>query len=299
MFSSRAGLTVLTGETGAGKTMVVTSLHLLSGARADAGRVRVGASRAVVEGRFTTDDLHESAAGAVAELLESSGAQRDEDESVIAARTVNSDGRSRAHLGGRSVPAGVLAEFTSSLLTVHGQNDQLRLQKPEQQRRALDEFAGEPVESRLATYRAQRKAWKSARLELTERTARTRELAQEADRLTHALVEIDAVSPLPGEDADLLASIRRLSDLDMLRESASEAHLALAGDTDGTSGVLDLLGTVRARVQSSTDPALTALAERVEEVVAIAGDIAAELGDYLAGLPSDSVRVGNHARSPG
>ncbi|MFD6107676.1 DNA repair protein RecN, partial [Nocardia salmonicida] len=95
-----AGLTVLTGETGAGKTMVVTSLHLLSGARADAGRVRLGAAKAVVEGRFVVDDVNEVARAAVGEVLESAGAEADEDGSVIAVRTVNSDGRSRAHLGG-------------------------------------------------------------------------------------------------------------------------------------------------------------------------------------------------------
>ena len=124
------GLTVLTGETGAGKTMVVTSLHLLSGARADAGRVRVGAARAVVEGRFSTDGIPTAAQDAITELLASSGAERDEDGSIIAARTVNSDGRSRAHLGGRSVPASILADFTTSVLTVHGQNDQLAASAP-------------------------------------------------------------------------------------------------------------------------------------------------------------------------
>lgn len=132
------GLTVLTGETGAGKTMVVTSLHLLSGARADAGRVRLGASRAVVEGRFIADDVSPATEREIVRILESSGAERDEDGTIIAVRTVGSDGRSRAHLGGRSVPAGVLSEFTDPLLTVHGQNDQLRLLRPDQQRNALD-----------------------------------------------------------------------------------------------------------------------------------------------------------------
>ena len=111
------GLTVLTGETGAGKTMVVTGLHLLGGARADATRVRSGAARAVVEGRFNTDDLDPQTAAQIDEILESSGADRDDDGSVIALRTVNRDGPSRAYLGGRSVPAKTLTTFTTGLLT--------------------------------------------------------------------------------------------------------------------------------------------------------------------------------------
>lgn len=148
------GLTVLTGETGAGKTMVVTGLHLLGGARADPTRVRSGADRAVVEGRFVTTDLGDGVARRVDDLLESSGADRDDDGSIIAARSVSRDGPSRAYLGGRSVPAKSLSTFTTELLTLHGQNDQLRLMRPDEQRAALDRFAA--VDKPLSRYRAAR-----------------------------------------------------------------------------------------------------------------------------------------------
>ena len=128
------GLTVLTGETGAGKTMVVTGLHLLGGARADASRVRSGSERAVVEGRFTTTELGGDVAERIDEILDSSGADRDDDGSVIAARSVSREGPSRAYLGGRSVPAKSLSTFTTELLALHGQNDQLRLMRPDEQR---------------------------------------------------------------------------------------------------------------------------------------------------------------------
>lgn len=285
-----AGLTVLTGETGAGKTMVVTSLHLLSGARADAGRVRLGAAKAVVEGRFVVDDVNEAARTAVGEVLESSGAEADEDGSVIAVRTVNSDGRSRAHLGGRGVPAAVLGEFTSRLLTVHGQNDQLRLQRPEQQLAALDQFAGDSVAALLRKYQVHRRTWLDARTELLERTARSRELALEADRLKHSLAEIDGIAPEPGEDARLVAEIRRLSDLDSLREAAVGAHDALSGPGDAAvdgGGVLDLLGGARTRLDSADDPALAALAPRLGEAIAVVVDVTTELSGYLSELPSD------------
>ncbi|APE34279.1 DNA repair protein RecN [Nocardia mangyaensis] len=285
-----AGLTVLTGETGAGKTMVVTSLHLLSGARADAGRVRLGAAKAVVEGRFVVDDVNEAARTAVGEVLESAGAEADEDGSVIAVRTVNSDGRSRAHLGGRGVPAAVLGEFTARLLTVHGQNDQLRLQRPEQQLSALDQFAGDSVAALLRKYQVHRRSWLDARAELLERTARSRELALEADRLKHSLAEIDGIAPEPGEDTRLVAEIRRLSDLDSLREAAVGAHDALSGPGDAAvdgGGVLDLLGGARARLDAADDPALAALAPRLGEAIAVVVDVTTELSGYLSELPSD------------
>ncbi|MET0995415.1 MAG: AAA family ATPase, partial [Mycobacterium sp.] len=221
------GLTVLTGETGTGKTMVVTGLHLLGGARADATRIRSGAGRAVVEGRFSTGELGDGVAAQVDEILEASGADRDEDGSVIAARSVSRDGPSRAYLGGRSVPAKSLSTFTTELLTLHGQNDQLRLMRGDEQRAALDRFADTPL--LLQRYRTIRETWQAARRDLVDRSQRARELAQEADRLKFGLGEIDAVDPQPGEDVALVEDIRRLSELDALREAAQTARSALSG----------------------------------------------------------------------
>ncbi|CAM3094336.1 DNA repair protein RecN [Skermania piniformis] len=285
-----AGFTVLTGETGAGKTMVVTSLHLLGGARAASDRVRAGAKRAVVEGRFGTEDVAVELRSELDRMLDEAGAGRDDDDSVIVARTVTADGRSRAHLGGRGVPAGVLAEFTAPLLTVHGQHDQLRLQRADEQRRALDRFAGGPVADLLSQYRSVRAEWTRTRRELTERTERARELALEADRLQQSLLEIDAVAPEPGEDVALVTEVRRLSELDTLRDAATAAHLMLTGDDSGAAdsgGVLDLLGTARARLDGTDDPALTELAPRLGEAIAIAVDAAGELSSYLDALPAD------------
>ncbi|MBY6410276.1 DNA repair protein RecN [Rhodococcus sp. BP-252] len=282
------GLTVLTGETGAGKTMVVTSLHLLSGARADAGRVRLGADRAVVEGRFSTETASAQVVDEVEQVLESAGAQRDEDDSIIALRTVNADGRSRAHLGGRSVPASVLSGFTDSLLTVHGQNDQLRLLRPDRQLGALDRFAGDAVSGPLKKYRSARSAWLAARTELLDRTERSRELAQEADRLQFGLQEIDAVAPEPGEDVTVANDVRRLGDLDSLRESAEYASAALSGDDAGEGlSVLHLLGEARSRLESADDAVLTELVPRLNEALAVVTDVGADITSYLADLPSD------------
>ncbi|MDT5348758.1 MAG: repair protein RecN [Mycobacterium sp.] len=282
------GLTVLTGETGTGKTMVVTGLHLLGGARADANRVRSGADRAVVEGRFTTSDLDDAVAARLDGMLDLSGAERDEDDSVIALRSVSRDGPSRAYLGGRSVPAKSLSGFTTELLTLHGQNDQLRLMRPEEQRGALDRFAaaGPAVER----YRKLRDAWLSARRDLSDRRGRARELAQEADRLKFALNEIETVDPQPAEDDALVADIVRLSELDTLREAANGARRLLSGmldDADG-SGAAESLGRARSALESTDDATLQALAEQIGEALTVVVDVGRELGDYLESLPADA-----------
>ena len=283
------GFTVLTGETGTGKTMVVTGLHLLGGARADATRVRSGANRAVVEGRFTTTELGDGVATLVDKILESSGAERDDDGSVIAARSVSRDGPSRAYLGGRSVPAKSLSTFTTELLALHGQNDQLRLMRPEEQRAALDRFVD--VESQLKRYRRLRDDWLEARRDLVDRKQRARELAQEADRLKFGLNEIDTVAPEPGEDDALVGDIRRLSELDALREAARSARTALSGFDDDSSpdaSAAEGVGRAKSALEATDDSALRALADQLGGALSVIADVARELGDYLSELPSDA-----------
>ncbi|WP_237567946.1 DNA repair protein RecN [Mycolicibacterium lacusdiani] len=284
------GLTVLTGETGTGKTMVVTGLHLLGGARADANRVRSGSDRAVVEGRFSTDDLTPDVAARIDEVLDASGAVRDDDGSVIAARSVSRDGPSRAYLGGRSVPAKSLSTFTTELLALHGQNDQLRLMRPDEQLAALDRFVD--VESALGRYRSVRETWLTARRDLADRRQRAREMAQEADRLQFGLQEIDSVAPMPGEDEALVNDIRRLSELDAVRDAALVARTALSGPVDepaaeGTSAA-DGVGQAKAALSATDDAALRTLGDRLTEAMAVIGDVSTELGDFLSELPSDA-----------
>ncbi len=285
------GLTVLTGETGTGKTMVVTGLHLLGGGRADATRVRSGTDRAVIEGRFTTTELGDGVAARIDEILDSSGADRDDDGSIIAARSVSRDGPSRAYLGGRSVPAKSLSGFTTELLTLHGQNDQLRLMRPDEQRAALDQFAD--IDPLLKRYRKIREYWLAARHDLADRKQRARELAQESDRLKFGLGEIDTVDPQPGEDDSLVADIRRLSELDALREAAQTARAALSGALDDdplpdAASAADGVGQAKSVLESTDDGVLRGLAGRLGEALAVIGDVSAELGDYLSELPSDA-----------
>ncbi|MBC6451412.1 DNA repair protein RecN [Actinokineospora xionganensis] len=279
------GFTVVTGETGAGKTMVVTGLHLLSGGRAEASRVRSGKSKAVVEGRF--EGLTGSPAAAVAT---EAGAEPDDDGSLIALRSVNSDGRSRAHLGGRSVPVGVLSDLAEQLIAVHGQNDQLRLLRPAEQRAVIDRYAGEAVSSVLADYRRVRDEWIAVSTELTDRTRRAKEMAREADILRLGLEEIAAVDPKPGEDVELVERARRLADADQLREAATGASLAVSGSPDGDPdlpGALGAIGEAQRRIAGADDPRLRELEPRLAEAAVLLTDVGSELTAYLDSLDAD------------
>lgn len=279
------GFTVVTGETGAGKTMVVTGLHLLSGGRAEASKVRNGMLKAFVEGRFTLDK-----ADTASRIVTDAGADIDEDGSVIALRTVAVDGRSRAHLGGRSVPVGVLADLSEQVIAVHGQNDQLRLLRPSEQRAVIDRFAGSEVGEPLAAYREVREEWLAVITELTERSTRSREMAQQADLLKHGLTEIDGVAPEPGEDVELTEQIKRLMAVDELRASATEAHVAVSGSPDGdpeAPGALGLVGEALRRLASAEDSALRDLVPRLEEASMLLTDVGAELGGYVENLDAD------------
>lgn len=286
------GFTVLTGETGAGKTMVVTSLHLLSGARADPTRVRVGHDKATVEGRFRlTNPLVETdtSDAELTELLESAGADVDDDDTVIAVRSVSADGRSRAHVGGRSVPVGLMGRMTSRLLTIHGQNDQLRLLKGSQQRAALDRFAGRNIARSLRIYQKARAHWLDLVRDLQQRRANSRELAQETDRLRFAVDEISAVDPQPGEDAELVATIRRLTDLETIRAAAAGAQGTVVGDENADGGsLIEGLGYVRNALESSGDETLRGLLPRVAEALAVVTDIGDELTAFVSDLPTDA-----------
>ena len=289
------GLNVLTGETGAGKTMVVTGLRLLTGGRADASKVRTGAAQATVEGAFSTHLLSDVARDALTTITEDAGAQPDENGEYLAARSVKASGRSRAHLGGRTVPAATLAEFTSHLLTIHGQNDQLRLLAPAEQLAALDAFdpAIAPLKER---YRESYSKWRAATKDLRARTEKRRELAQEVDRLQFAVDEIDGIDPQDGEDTDLVATINRLQDVDALRESAQGALVAIDGaesvgeynsGAESADPASTLIGQAASTLQQASDGHLRELGSQLADVAAVLTDVSGELGMFLSDLPSD------------
>ncbi|MEX2971074.1 DNA repair protein RecN [Streptomyces sp. C184] len=283
------GFTAVTGETGAGKTMVVTSLGLLLGGRADPALVRIGAKSAVVEGRISVGSRAPAAVRA-----EEAGAELD-DGALLISRTLSAEGRSRAHVGGRSVPVGLLAELADDLVAVHGQTDQQGLLRPARQRQALDRYAGDAVAVPLAKYTAAHRRLRAVATELDELTTRARERSQEADLLRFGLDEIAAAEPQPGEDTELAAEAERLGHAEALASAASAAHAALAGnpeDPEGVDATTLVAGAHRAlEAVRSHDQELATLAERLGEIGILMADVAGELASYADGLDADPLRL--------
>ena len=228
------GFTVVTGETGAGKTMVVTGLGLMFGGRADPARVRPGSDRATVEGRLRIDP-----AGRVAGQVTEAGGELDDDgATLIVSRSVSAEGRSRAYAGGHSVPVSLLTYLADDLVAVHGQADQQQLLRPGRQRESLDRFAGPALAAVAADYHRAYQRHREVRGELEQLTGRARERAQEAEDLRRGLAEIERLEPVAGEDVELRAEEERLANADGLHTAASAAHDALLGDP--SSGSYDL-----------------------------------------------------------
>jgi len=285
------GFTVVTGETGAGKTMVVTALGLAGGGRGDAARVRAGADRAVIETRWHVP-VGTPVGAALGEAVTAAGGSTDDDGSVICVRSVSAEGRSRAHVGGRSTPLAMLTELTEPLLAVHGQSEAISLLRPGAQRSVLDRFAG--LTDLVTRYRGIRDRWQSAVAELADRTGRARELAQREQLLRLGLQEIDAVAPLPGEDADLVSTVKRLENVDALRSTASEALAALSFGTDGADdapNAVALVEAARRQLAGSEDPRLTGWEPTLQQALTGLTEVAAELSSYLGELDADPARL--------
>jgi DNA repair protein RecN (Recombination protein N) len=285
------GFTALTGETGAGKTMVVTGLGLLFGGRADPARVRPGTDRAVVEGRLRTPRD-----GRVAAQVEEAGGDLDDDGSLVLTRSVSAEGRSRAFAGGRSVPVSLLTYLADDLVAVHGQSDQQQLLKPGRQRESLDKYAGTALSDVLLDYQRAYNRHRAVHAELASLTADARTRAAEAEALRLGLTEIEKLSPVVGETAELRAEEERLANADALQGAATLAHAALQGDP--VSGVEDadaltLLGQARQALDGvrQHDADLSGVADRLSEAVYQLSDVAGELASYIQSIDADPARL--------
>ncbi|MEV6152210.1 DNA repair protein RecN [Nonomuraea sp. NPDC052129] len=285
------GFNVVTGETGAGKTMVVTGLGLLFGGRADPSRIRPGTDKATIEGTLVIE-----AGGRVSQQVEDIGGEIEDGELIIS-RTVSAEGRSRAWLGGRTVPVGTLTYLADDLVAVHGQMDQQRLLQPAKQRAALDRYAGDDLVKPLRAYSQAYKRHKQVGALLDELTTRARERAQEADRLRFGLEEIEKVEPKAGEDVELRGEEERLSHADALRGAATSAHTALLGDpmeaASGSRDVISLLGEARSAVEAvrDYDTQLAGVADRLAEAGYLISDVATDLAAYAESIEADPARL--------
>lgn len=286
------GLTVVTGETGAGKTMIVTGMGLLLGARSDPRSVRSGAARARVEGRFTVSDPTLLAA------VSDAGGELDDTDELLVARHVTATGRSRAYVGGAQVPAAVCAGIAESLITIHGQSEQVRLASADRQREILDRFAGPSLAAVHTTYGTRYTERRVAAAELVRLRDAAQTRAREIDLLRFGLEEIEKVDPRPAEDQALAAEAHRLQSVDDLRLSGEQALLALTGGSDDASGA-DQVGAVtgiavarKAADQLAVqDPTAADLARRVAEAGYLVDDLAGDLARYLDDLAVEPGRL--------
>lgn len=276
------GFTAITGETGAGKTMVVTGLGLLLGQRADSGAVRAGAGQASVDGVWIVPEH-----GPVAERVREAGGDveplGDGRAELFVGRSISSEGRGRASVGGRAAPAGVLADLADDLVVVHGQSDQLRLRSAAAQRDALDRFGGAPLQEAAATYREAWDRWRAIDRELTSLTTEREARAREAEELRAQLTDIEQAAPQPGEDAELTARAERLANAEELRLAAATAHDALSGEGEQPDAS-SLLAEARRALERVHDPVLEDVANQVADLGYRAADLAAALAGYLADL---------------
>lgn len=219
------GFTVLSGETGAGKTVLVSALKLLLGERADSTMVRQGADEALVEGRFVLDG-------------------RD----VLVRRRVSAEGRSRCTIDGEMATVTMLADLLGPTVDLHGQHDHQALLSPARHVGYLDRFIGAPAHNALQAYREALADYRAARDRLAELEAALADREQRLDRLRYVIADIEAVEPRAGEDAELAAALPRLRHGERLAEAANAAWVALkeeGGASDGLSRALQALGAAR------------------------------------------------------
>lgn len=281
------GFTVITGETGAGKTMVVTALGLLRGERADAGLVRNGVDQARVEATVVVGPT--TAAGVIESIHDAGGAV--EDGVLEIGRAVAAQGRSRAFAGGVTVPASLLSSIADELVAVHGQSDQHRLVRPSAQLGALDTFGGERIEVLKAQYSPAFAQWRATETRIADLVTHAQERARELDLLRLGLDEIGAVEPQAGEDEALTTEANRLGHAEALARAASTAREDLSGDDSGSAR--DALSSAAGALDdvAGHDPALDALRMRVHELAILLDDVAGDLSAYAADIDMDPARL--------
>lgn len=280
----QSGLTVLTGETGAGKTMVLTALGLLLGERADSSAVRQGQEQAVVEGRWILP-----LESAVLDTVSQAGGLCDQGE-LLLNRSVSAEGRSRAAAGGRSVPAALLAELAEHLVVIHGQSDQLRLRSSAAQREALDGFAGAELKSVLGEFQTHHQAWRKAQADLQALTTADASRAVELEQIREAIAAIDEVNPQAGEDEALADQAERLTHAEDIRLAVSAAHESLLSEGYDSTDAVSKVGEARKSLEhvASHDPELEQQVQRLRQLGFELNDVAASLNGYLAGLEGDA-----------
>ncbi len=274
-----AGFNAFTGETGAGKTIIVSGLDLLIGARADSERIRSGEERLEVEGLFTCEE-----GSRVARALEEQGLEGEGDAGeVLVRRVITRDGRNRCWVNGRMCPASALASLGEFLVDIHGQHDHQRLLEPRNHLEYLDRFGGDGHLGRLAEYRAAYAAWREASRRAEGARMDEAERLQQLDILRFQAREIELVNPVEGELEELEDQRRLMQNAETLFSQAGEACEALTAEGSGSSDTLAAAVAALGKVEE-VDPRLARLREELQDAAARVDEAVRELRGYLEGL---------------
>ena len=276
------GLNVLTGETGAGKTMILTALSLLLGSKSDSALVRHGSERLVASATFS-----------IPQSLEATIEERGgfiEDGSLVLSRTVNSDGKSKAAASGTTVTATALSEMTEPLIAIHGQSANTQIVKSTKQRELLDLFAGAPLASKLSAYLEIYNQYNLVKAKLKSLLSHSSERDSQIASLEALTQQWSTLKPVRDEFAAIEDEIRKLASVEDLRVAASGALQGL-GDED--AGALTVLGTVRKFLETAKgkDSALDEISASIAESFFLVDDAHGSLASYLASLEADPKRL--------
>lgn len=280
-----SGFSVLTGETGAGKSIIIDALGLLLGRRASTEMIRTGAESCVIQGVFAVHD--EEALG----LLQEWGI--DAEEELVITREVSNNGRNRCRLNGKLVSVSQLSELGAYLAEIVGQHDSRSLLNPNRHLMYLDAFGGDAHQRELEELRARHEAWSSIRREMTLLSGDERERNRRIDLLRFQLEEIADARLQTGEEEALLAERKRLANLDRLRKAVGTAY-GLLSDSDGhTESVVRKLNLAQAELERARafDDELAAATELLASAVAQVGEVSLELWSYLDRFELDPERL--------
>ncbi|MGQ9489893.1 MAG: DNA repair protein RecN [Anaerolineae bacterium] len=282
------GLNVLTGETGAGKSIIIDAVNLLLGDRASAELVRAGADRTEVEGTF---QLSPEAAARVAPLLASHGLEGEQPDVLVLAREVRANGRSIARVNGRVVTTALLAEVGELLVDVHGQGEHLSLLREREHIGLLDRYAG--LGEQVAIMADLVRRVRHVRRELEALRQDARERARRIDLLAYQVEEVRSARLKPGEEEELEAERHRLANAEQLAALSNEVVAALSGGDDEMGSALDALGAAEQALSrlARLDPSAAALVERLGEVSALVDDLAREMVHYRDSLEFNPRRL--------
>jgi len=278
------GFNVLSGETGAGKSIIVGALGLLLGERASADLIRSGAEKATVEGVFDVSRMK-----GVAELADERGIEV-EDDTLVLKREISANGRGRAWINGATVTATVLAEIGRQLVNLHGQHDAQTLLDAESQRKILDAFGG--AEAQAGLVRSTHAELTAVRREISSLASRRAEAEKRADYLRHVAKEIEDARLTPGEDTRLEDEARVLENADELRTLSSSLGELLSGEE---ASVLSQLGAAQRPLTSieRIDPAASRMQELFDTAFYALQELARSVEDYAGSVDLDPARLGD------